>query len=194
MPNLTGGKKYKSSKNLESKVVQHEINEADGQSVGRVIKNLGDRNLLLYCNDGKERICHIRGGMSRKKGHIEVGDVVLQSLRTGFSTATSSTTKERGDILAKQEREVLHLLKKEPGINANLFVQLEAADARQRASGRMEDEGGQIFDHDADSGDEEGEEAREQKKEAEALKRSTAREQKLAPPTGDGEDVDIDAI
>lgn len=98
MPNRQGGKKYKSSKHGDAKPEMHEVGE--GQMLARVIKVLGDRNMMLLCNDGKERVAHIRGGL-RKKEWIEVGDVVLMSHRDTELGAQQATANDRGDILAK---------------------------------------------------------------------------------------------
>ncbi len=188
MPNLKGGKKYKSGKGMETKAEMHEINEADGQMVGRVIKGLGDRNMLLYCNDGKERIAHIRGGLRKKVAKIEIGDIVLFSLR---SLEEGSAMRDRGDILAKYEREVHGQLKKYPGINLSLFVNTERG-----ASGAAHvDEDG--FEFDYGSGEEEKEgmntvvdgAAQAKRKEEEERKRAVARDAKR----GDDE-LNIDDI
>ena len=45
MPNRLGGKKYKSAKNSDASSDFHEIGE--GQMVARVMKVLGDRNMML---------------------------------------------------------------------------------------------------------------------------------------------------
>ncbi len=188
MPNLKGGKKYKSGKGVETKAEMHEINEADGQMVGRVLKGLGDRNMLLYCNDGKERIAHIRGGLRKKVAKIEIGDVVLFSIR---SLDEGSAMKDRGDILAKYEREVHGQLKKLDGINPLLFVNVERG-----GSGTIQaDEDG--FEFDDGAGEEEAEgggangdgSAQAKRKEAEERKRAVARDAKR----GD-DDLNIDDI
>ena len=98
--NLKGGKAYRSGNRAEVKPILHEIVWAEGQAPGRVLKHLGDRNVMLYCNDNKERIAHIRGGLSKKKATIEVGDIVLYSNR-GEGLGSVGTDKERGDILEK---------------------------------------------------------------------------------------------
>ena len=63
-PNLRGGKKYKSSKHqdLEVKLVERDSD----QMYGRVIRLLGQRNVMVYCNDNKQRICHICGAMKQR--------------------------------------------------------------------------------------------------------------------------------
>jgi translation initiation factor 1A len=121
MPNLQGGKKYKSSKHAqEPKVEMHEIGE--GQMVGRVVKNLGNRRMLVYCNDKKERICKLRGAL-RKKIWINVGDVILLSIRDLASGTTGTSESDTGDILAKYDTSILGRLKKEDGMNPLVFVQ-----------------------------------------------------------------------
>jgi translation initiation factor 1A len=220
MPNFKGGKKYKSSKHGESDAIFHEIDVNEGQMVGRVIKNLGDRNMLLYCNDGKERMAHIRGGLRKKNANIEIGDLVLFSLRGDglrIGLGSQSSSKERGDILAKYEREVYGQLKKYPGINPKLFNAIEKMDLEQRNNG--EDDFGFVFDsgqgNESDESGEEGEDkgARAAKKLSEDRKRSLARSLKQSQPVdnyegagisggavvgkgGDGgdSDVDVDAI
>jgi translation initiation factor 1A len=121
MPNLQGGKKYKSSKHAqEPKVEIHEVGE--GQMVGRVVKNLGNRRMLVYCNDTKERICKLRGAL-RKKIWINVGDIILLSLRDLASGTTGTSENNTGDILAKYDTSVLSKLKKEDGMNPKVFIQ-----------------------------------------------------------------------
>lgn len=195
MPNFKGGKKYKSGKGDETKADLHEINTSDRQMAGRVIKNLGDRNMLIYCNDGRERICHIRGGLRKKVAKIEVGDIVLISIR---SMEEGSTMKDRGDILAKFEREVHGQLKKEIGINETLFLSVETMDSRQRAIGvKPEDDCG--FDFDQESEDEgagvdeaTANTAREKRKDEEERKRASARNAKQEMSNTD--DINIDDI
>ena len=133
--NLTGGNKAKSGKNENMKAELHEIDESQGQMVGRIVKGLGDRNMLIYCNDGKERIAHIRGGLRKKVARLETGDIVLISLRGEAMGASQGRVLDKGDILAKYEREVYGQLKKIDGINPKIFNQLEIMDVNQRASG-----------------------------------------------------------
>jgi translation initiation factor 1A len=184
MPNLKGGKKYKAGKHSDEKPELHEIGE--GQMVGRIIKNLGDRNLMIYCNDGKERICHIRGSMTKKKCKLEIGDIILFSFRD----------ETRGDILAKYNREVYSQLKKEPGIEAKLFLTIESFDADKRASGNFtEDSFGFSFENESDSEQEEEKEEEEERrlrKTNDEKKRQEERHIKGTVMSGD--DIDIDAI
>lgn len=207
MPNFTGGKKYKSSKHGEGGAEFHEIGE--GQTVARVIKNLGNRNLMVYCNDNEERMAHIRGGLRKKEARIEVGDLVLISLRgDGMRVlGDDADAKNRGDILAKYEREVHSILKKTAGVNRKLFTPLERMDERSRAAAynENEDDIGFTFEEKSDDEEEEQEDglnkeeiakAREARAAMRAKKRS---EERAAKESGEGakergDDIDIDAI
>ncbi len=192
MPNLKGGKKYKSSKHTDSKPEFHEIDAKEGQMVGRILKHLGDRNTLIYCNDGKERICHIRGAMSKKKCKLETGDVVLLSTRADLSAGKSG--KEHGDILAKYDRETYSQLKKLPGINPMLFQQLEQAEYKQRAEGTLDDDYFEAEDESSEENSEDDEETKVAKREARDRKRNEERKAKETVRAGDDDDVNIDDI
>lgn len=202
MPNLKGGKKYKSGKkNAEIKIELHDINEADGQMVGRVIKKLGDRNVILYCNDNKERLAHMRGVLKKKKIWIDIGDIVLFSNRDELT----SNDQERGDILAKYDRDIHTQLKRMPGINPILFQTIENWDTRTRDQAMrgirvVEDDCGVDFEDDSESEEEtdemklEGERVtQEKKKQVEETKRAAARETKRVVVNED-DSIDIDAI
>lgn len=212
MPNFTGGKKYKSSKHGENTAEFHEI--ADGQIVGRVIKNLGNRNLMIYCNDNKERMGHIRGGLRKKEARIEVGDIVLMSMRgDGMRVmGDDADANNRCDILAKYEREVHRILKKTEGVNPKLFTELERMDERGRATACKDGEEDIGFTFEASDSEEEvdidregksNEEIREEIQKARAA-RDTARakkrnEERAAKESGAAaqkreDDIDIDAI
>jgi len=197
MPNLKGGKKYKSGKHSDLKPEFHEIDK--GQMAARVLKHLGDRNILVYCNDGKERIAHIRGGLSKKKALIEVGDVVLISLRSS-EMVTESATQDRGDVLAKYSRDVWNQLKKVPGINMNMFLQVETMDRTKIKKDGCEDDGFE-FEVDAEdavlSSEESGDDTKASRDAAHKLeekKRSAARDIKQSTVDNANDDVDIDAI
>ncbi len=203
MPNFKGGKKYKSSKHGEEKAEVHEVGE--GQMIGRVIRILGNRNMLLFCNDGHERIAHIRGGLRKKNANIELGDIVLFSVRgegMRLMSDSNGATKDRGDILAKYEREVHSQLKKMAGMNPRLFTSIETMDLRQRAA--EPDDFGFTFENEDTSSTEEEEQPGESagdraiRKAAADKKRAAARASKMdgsaaKTEASDGE-VDIDAI
>lgn len=123
----------------------------------RVIRILGSLNVLVYCNDNKIRLCHIRGSM-RKKVWINLGDLVLISERE-FEKDLSQSGKqyEKGDVVAKYDPEHLSKLKKMPDINKKLFLQLETSDGAvlaeigKRESARIpgsEEDVGIVFEDD----------------------------------------------
>jgi initiation factor 1A len=208
MPNFTGGKKYKSSKHGENTPDFHEI--GDGQIVGRVIKNLGNRNMMIYCNDNKERMGHIRGGLRKKEARIEVGDIVLMSMRgDGMRVmGDDADANSRCDILAKYEREVHRILRKTAGINLKLFTELERMDERGRATACKDGEEDIGFTFEASDSDEEQEEEDKGKTREEILASRAARDEararkrnaeRAAKESGEGakergDDIDIDAI
>lgn len=161
MPNLKGGKNYKKMKHGAgpAKPELHEIGE--GQMLGRVLRLLGDRQAAVYCNDGIERHCRIRGKL-RKRVWIATGDMVLISLRilecgeesdedadtddVSFSAATLRNAK-KGDILAKYDAEVYGKLKKLEGVNKRLFDGIDAITSKTGVKGLTGDDEGDIFDH-----------------------------------------------
>jgi len=184
---MKGGKKYKAGKHADEKSELYEINTDQGQSIGRVLKHLGDRNVLLYCNDNIERIAHIRGGLSKKKATIDKGDIVLYSNRgDGLG---SEKTDNRADIIAKFNHDTHRELKKQEGINPKLFLQIERIDGQNQV---VEDDG---VDFEADSDDdlsEDEKEARKLKKKEEDQLRNAARDTKTRVENDD--DLNIDAI
>lgn len=72
--------------------------------LGVVVKMLGFDRFLVKCQDGRERICRIRGKMKRRVW-IRVGDVVLVS-PWDFQYDT------RGDIFWRYTRSQAELLRK----------------------------------------------------------------------------------
>ena len=82
MPNRTGGKNYKKSKQTGSQTKPF-VERQEDQMYARVLRNLGGRNMLTYCNDGKIRLCHICGGM-KKFDWLQVCDLVLIFFSASF--------------------------------------------------------------------------------------------------------------
>ena len=132
-PNAKGGKNYKKRKTGGGDAQDMDalyIERQKGQAPARIIRNLGSRNMLCYCNDNIMRLCHVRGAM---KGRIwiEVGDIVLVSLRENIDEVAEKLKDaenrkvDRGDILAKYAPEHLSKLRKEDGVNQRLFMKLE---------------------------------------------------------------------
>lgn len=127
MVNTQGGKKYKSGKGgNEPRAELHDI--GPDQMVGRIIRNPGNRYMLVYCDDDKQRLCKIKGGL-RKKVWFAVGDIVLLSVRDIGVSMTETTKGERGDILAKYEQSIHSKLKKEYDVNPILFTAIETTGA-----------------------------------------------------------------
>jgi len=190
MPNMKGGKKYKAGKHTDEKSVLHEINAEQGQSVGRVIRLFGNRNVLLYCNDTKERIGHIRGGLTKKKAKIEVGDIVLYSNRgEGLG---SNNSDNRADILEKFNHDTHRELKSVGGVNPRLFLQLERVDSMV---GEVQDDGVDFENESDEELPEEEAEERKKKKQEETLKRAEARNTKYNSVENDVDaNIDLDNL
>lgn len=127
--NTQGGKAYKKGKHNTGDDSTLHVERADDQMYGRVLKLLGGMNVKVFCNDNKERICHIRGKM-RRRVYLREGDIVIFSLRdlsTSGDKKVQSTTcggegDEKGDILARCDPNFYNLLKKDPTTNPKLFL------------------------------------------------------------------------
>lgn len=202
MPNMQGGKKYKSSKHsAQTKAELHEINEADGQMIGRVLRGLGNRRMLVYCNDKIQRVARIRGSM--KKGcWISTGDIVLLSIREFGSgsvaaAAASETSSEKADILAKYDASLFPKLKKEPGVNPDLFLTLDTLGSGAPAEEGFVFEGGdEEEEDDGDGSSSEDDKAGKGMTAAKTAERGKMRDLKYGATSGTKEDgsIDIDAI
>ncbi len=175
MPNRTGGKNYKKSKQTGS-IVKPFIDRQPDQMYARILRNLGGRNMLVYSNDNKIRLCHICGAM-KKFNWLAIGDLVLISLRD-FEKKPEPGSKEyeKGDIIAKYDSEHLGKLKKLPDINQKLFMTLETMDGTVLAAigekegkdskGKlpgMEDDFGIEFDRSDETEEKQEEESEEDK-------------------------------
>lgn len=195
--NTTGGSKHKklSKTSQNTKADLHDISY--GQQVGRVIKNLGTKRMLVYCNDNIQRICRIRGAL-RKRTWISVGNIVLISLRTmvgweeDHSDDDIDKADNKGDILAKYEPEVHSKLKKNREVNKRLFLQLEHLDAAVLAGGiGLLDEAKMAAIHDEwfeEEDDDDDDEEEDDKKEGDRGKKWTR------PGVKAPEEIDVDAI
>jgi initiation factor 1A len=204
MPNYKGGKAYKKKKGGETNTII-QIDRQPDQQLARVIRVLGNRNMLCYCNDNLIRVCHVRGKL-RNRVYIELGDVILISLRDYEATVEDADTSDdsspsatggpiplmpgeakvvkeekketamRGDILAKYPLEYLSKLKKEDGVNPRLFLQLEVMGDKNLAT-----IGGKKVEEDG------GYEFEREDDEAESSESSGG-------GNGGDDDVDVDAI
>jgi translation initiation factor 1A len=191
-PNKKGGKNYKKGKHADDEPIMYE--RLDGQMYGRILRLLGGCNALVFCNDNRERLCHIRGNM-RKKVWLAVGDIVLVSLRElDRSGNTPASSVERGDICAKYDQKVIYKLReKDKTINERLFTLIEKGDSNGQKSGNGPangDDFGFVFE-DADGNViENGEDSDSDKDENMPANRAA---QKKAMMMGD-DDIDIDDI
>lgn len=198
--NVHGGKGFKKGKKKGGGAGDERAHKFmgrdDGQDYARVIRLLGNRRVLCFCNDGAERVGKIRGAICRgpRKQIIGVGDIVLVSERefqadgerdsdaeADAATAGALTTV-RGhrlivDILHKYDTRDWRNIRKEGGIHPALLGVAGAGVIEGAAE--VDD----IFDHDDTEG---------------------ADKKKAATGSGDGEsgdedededdDLDIDAI
>jgi len=147
--NLRGGKAFKKGKKpaagTADKVDKFFGRDAD-QDYARAVAMLGNRRVRCFCNDGKERICKIRGSLCKgpKKQKIEVGDIVLISYRVFEDAAESDSnedvsgnqvedketkeTSQVADIMYKYSRAHWRDIRKEDGIHQRLFLAEEGED------------------------------------------------------------------
>jgi hypothetical protein len=70
----------------------------------------------------------------RGRVFVDIGDIVLISLRDFELGANKESEDLTGDILAKYPYECLTSLKKEEGVNPKLFLQLEVLDGARLAA------------------------------------------------------------
>jgi translation initiation factor 1A len=178
MPNIKGGKAYKKTKHASTENEPFTEIQKD-QMYGRVVRNLGGLNLMVYCNDNKERICHIRGSM-RKRVWMNAGDVVIIS----FRELSSDDSAQRGDIVAKVDPKFYARIRKDPDVNERLFI------GKESGATNNNDESGFIFANEGeDVSDEDS--SNELQKEKQQPRHNNARVGNYVE--GDN-DVDIDDI
>ena len=149
MPNLKGGSGYKRKKKGggdDDVIVIADMQE--DQMFARVVKVLGNCNMLVYCEDGRERLCHIRGKM-RSRMFVHVGDIVIISTR-GFEKIEVGKL-QRGDICHKYDSKHLSALRKKfPDVNPDIFTNIDAG------AGKKTEETGFEFEGEAEDAGEEG--------------------------------------
>ncbi len=173
MPNIRGGKGYKSGKG-KSKLGESEevefIEVQSDQMVGRLVRLLGDLNAMIYCQDNKQRICKICRSV-KKSVRFEVGDIVLVSLRdceVPKSDLAKGVRGDRGDILDKFHPYQFSELKKV--IDPRIFGNIETVSEISKLMGEGKDlaaekvaaaaaaaEEDDLFDRDAEATEEEDE-------------------------------------
>lgn len=93
-----GKRKVKSEGSLQKMILPSE-----NDVLGIAIKMLGSERILVKCQDGKERLCRIRGKLKRRVW-VREGDVVLVS-PWDFQSDT------RGDIFWRYRRNQVEWLR-----------------------------------------------------------------------------------
>jgi translation initiation factor 1A len=191
-PNKIGGKNYKKGKHDTDEPVM--FDRQPDQMYGRVIRLMGGCNVLVYCNDNRERLCHIRGSM-RKKTWISVGDIVLISVRDLSRHGESDAM--RGDICARYDpRTIYRLQEKDKTINEKLFTIIEKTDTiGSGKTSRIPDDGfGFVFERDENQVmDDDNEEDKSEPDEAMKPINRAAQKRNMMIIDND-EDIDIDNI
>jgi initiation factor 1A len=176
MPNQKGGKNYKKSKHSTPMKAQLFLPEQD-QIFGRVIRNLGQRRMLVFSNDNKIRMCHIRGSMRRGSSWISVGDIVLITRRDFEKLPEKPGDYENADIISRYDKDLVSDLKKVQGINPKLFIQIESVDQKLLAeicSKKFDD----LQDKDDDAGIEFAESSEEEEDETETEESKNEKKEK----------------
>lgn len=185
---MKGGSGYKKKKKGggdEEAIIIADM--ADDQMFGRVIKILGNCNLLVFCEDNRERICHIRGKM-RSRMFIHTGDIVIISTRD-FEKDTASKTP-RGDICHKYDTKHHSALRKKfPDINPLMFTVTNIHGTKQ-----TDVEDFDIFE--APDNEDENEEEEEEEDEDKQLENTVVTTRRLTQKdiTQVDEDINIDDI
>ncbi|CAO4372860.1 unnamed protein product [Caenorhabditis nigoni] len=137
-----GGKNRRRGKNENFSMKRELELKEEGQEYGQVSKLLGNSRVHVYCFDGAQRVCHIRGKL-RKKAWINVGDIILVGLR--------DYQDDKGDVILKYHPDEARRLKMDGWIpeNAKLnendeqdeeeVIKMEP-ERKKRAGGVEEDE------------------------------------------------------
>ena len=181
MPNIKGGKAYKKTKHASNENEPFTEIQKD-QMYGRVVRNLGGLNLMVYCNDNKERICHIRGSM-RKRVWMNPGDVVIIS----FRELSSDDSAQRGDIVSKVDSKFYARIRKDPSVNERLFIGKDSGTATNN------DESGFVFANEGEEDSSDDDSSKESVKGKQQPKHNNARVGNYIENDNDN-DVDIDDI
>jgi translation initiation factor 1A len=95
-----GRRKVRSEENLE-----HMVLPSANDVLGTAIKMLGFDRIMVKCQDGKERLCRIRGKLKRRVW-IREGDIVLVS-------PWDFQSDKRGDIFWRYRRNQSDWLRKQ---------------------------------------------------------------------------------
>jgi len=117
-----GGNKKRRGKNKSTYSINKNniIKKEESQMYVRVLKMLGSGRLNALCDDGKERLCKIRGNMI-KKIFISIDNIILVSIRDFEEDKCDVINKyndEEASILYK-DREIPSLLMGNISTNKN---------------------------------------------------------------------------
>ena len=126
--NLAGGKNFKKGRKIredDDGPTTKFTGRDTGQDYARVIRAVGNRRFVCFCNDGVERICKVRGTLcwGPRKVRIETSDIIIYSLREFEETDSG------GDIISKVPQKFWREVRKEINIHTHLFVSISGGEA-----------------------------------------------------------------
>ena len=112
-----GGNKSRRGKNKPTFSINKNniIKKDEYQMYARVLKMLGSGRLNALCDDGKERLCKIRGSMI-KKVFINIDNIILVSIR--------DFEDDKCDVIHKYNDEEAKILSKDGEIPCSLMGEL----------------------------------------------------------------------
>ena len=99
--NVKGGKHKHAKKQSNADVKKELILKDEGQEYAIVIRSLGNGRIEVNCFDGVTRLAHMRGNLKRKKIFINLGDIILVSLRDYQDTKADVIHKYSADEARK---------------------------------------------------------------------------------------------
>ena len=112
-----GGNKSRRGKNKPTFSINKNniIKKDEYQMYARVLKMLGSGRLNALCDDGKERLCKIRGSMM-KKVFINIDNIILVSIR--------DFEDDKCDVIHKYNDEEAKILCKDGEIPSSLMGEI----------------------------------------------------------------------
>jgi translation initiation factor 1A len=103
VPVQVGVKKMGRRKITNEGSLEHMVLPSANDVLGTAVKMLGFDRIMVKCQDGKERLCRVRGKMKRRMW-IREGDIVLVS-------PWDFQSDKRGDIFWRYRRNQLEWLR-----------------------------------------------------------------------------------
>lgn len=207
--NVRGGKGFKKGRKDDSvkELTAKFEGKEPGQQYGRITTVLGNRRFMCFCDDGRERMCKVRGVLcwGPKRQKMEVGDIVLISARSfdgdGSDSderpaATSESTRvEISDIITKIPQRYWRDIRREGDIHPDFFGGMAEsafdAEAPKKAGRKAGDD---IFADDGDSDEEEDDEGAADTIQHKKVPKWSAAAAAAAVADDDADDLDVDAI